>query len=760
MPIGQLAKDKATRAAEYRRRKQRFQIKRVPTADVESHKETGWEVVTPLKRGVRIKKQRPADEILENDFWSILYQFGYKELNIGRDFFIEITQDRTNKTAKHVDVFALDDETVVVAECKYSATRHRRSFQKDLGEFEANKGPIARALKAVYGETFNKKIIWLFVTRNIEWSETDVARARKFNIRPVRELEMRYFSEIANRLGPAGRFQFHAEYLAKSQAISQMTVPAIRSKVGGKQCFFFVAPPRKLLPISYVNHRDLRDPEAAPSYQRLITRARLKDVAKYVSEGGYFPNALLVNFKEAVRFDRAGPETEDGTSSGTLTLPSTYKSVWIIDGQHRLYGYAEHNEDEPSHRIPVVAFEKMSSEEEGRLFKTINSEQRKVSKNLIDELRGEQDLHSEDRQKQTRAIAVRVMEQLRCEIGGPFEDRLKSVDLPSSQDRSLTLSQICNAIVTSNLIGRQKHGVEARFIQGPLSRDRPADTINALAEGLSHYFSKVRDANEVRWAAGKGSHLCTNTGVEAYIRLFGELCGFVQRDTGMDPRELSVSDLVEQVSTYLEPVVDFISSATDEQFESNFKVAFGSGGVPAYFYRLAVLVRETAPMFGPEGLDDFLRQTADERRLRADEQIREIQTCVPAFVVKRLKELYSGQNFLQQAVKNQEILVDAFRKQTQAPLDEQGPLETYMDFLDFRKVVETNENWPHFKDELSISLLDEKKGQAKYVKWFDEINRLRRVPAHPFGKLYKDADIAILEHVYGELASRGVVKAM
>jgi hypothetical protein len=248
--------------------------------------------------------------------------------------------------------------------------------------------------------------------------------------------------------------------------------------------------------------------------------------------------------------------------------------------------------------------------------------------------------------------------------------------------------------------------------------------------------------------------------VEAYIRLFGELSGFVQRDTGMDPRELSVSDLVEQVSTYLGPVLDFVSSATDEQFESNFKVAFGSGGVPAYFYRLAVLVRENAPTFGPEGLDDFLRQTADERRLRADEQIREIQTRVPAFVVERLKELYSGQNFLQQAVKNQEILVDAFRKQTQAPLDEQGPLETYMDFLDFRKVVETAENWPNFKDELSISLLDEKKGQAKYVKWFDEVNRLRRVPAHPFGKLYKDADIAILEHVYGELASRGVVKAM
>jgi DGQHR domain-containing protein len=568
---------------------------------------------------------------------------------------------------------------------------------------------------------------------------------------------MRYFSEIALRLGPAGRFQFHAEFLAKSTAIDKITVPAIRSKLGGSVCYFFVAPPRKLLPISFVNHRDLRDPEAAPSYQRLITRARLREVASYIGDGGYFANAILANFKEAVRFDRAGAETDDGTSIGILTLPNTYKSVWIIDGQHRLYGYAEHNEDDERHRIPVIAFERLSSDEEGKLFKTINSEQRKVSKNLIDELRGEQDLHSVDRNKQMRAIAARVVEQLRAEVGGPFEDRLKSVDLPSSPDRALTLTSICNAVVISGLIGRVRSGAEARFIQGPLGRDRAADTIDTLAEALSSYFSAIRGANEVRWAAGKASHLCTNTGVEAYIRLFGELCRFVQQDTGMDPRELHVDDLVTQVIRYLGLALNVVAGASDDEFSENFKVAFGSGGPAAYFYRLCVMIRGEFPAFAPDGLDDHLRETDDDRRAKADGQVRQIQSKVPEFVIARLKEIYPGQHYLDRAVKNQEILVEAFKKRTQTPIEDQDELETYLDFLDFRKIVEAKENWPHFSDYLSIPLADERPGQAKYVKWFDEINRIRRIPAHPFGKRYKDEDISTLDYVYQRLQDRNIV---
>ncbi|MBA3577134.1 MAG: hypothetical protein H0W39_05940, partial [Sphingomonas sp.] len=328
--IGELVSDKAARTAEFKRRNARFVAKTINESQLKVFEEQGWEFVANLKSGPKVRKTKSHDEILENDFWAILYHFGYKSLNAGRKFTIEVTQHGGKSIRKQIDVFAYDDETIIVAECKSAGDRRKWSLQKDLGEFEANKKPIARALAASLGDPLTKKIIWLFVTRNIEWAQNDRARAAEFNIRVITEREMRYFSEIAKRLGPSARFQFQAEYLAKTKipALKDVTVPALKTKLGGTWAYFFVAPPRKILPIAFVNHRDLRDPETAPSYQRLITRQRLQGVAKFVKEGGYFANALLLNFKAPVNFDRAAPETPDGTTLGTLTLPNTYKSVW------------------------------------------------------------------------------------------------------------------------------------------------------------------------------------------------------------------------------------------------------------------------------------------------------------------------------------------------------------------------------------------------------------------------------------------------
>lgn len=125
--------------------------------------------------------------------------------------------------------------------------------------------------------------------------------------------------------------------------------------------------------------------------------------------------------------------------------------------------------------------------------------------------------------------------------------------------------------------------------------------------------------------------------------------------------------------------------------------------------------------------------------------------------MRRLQELYPGDKFLQKSVKNNAILVSAFEKQSAADPEEQEPLETYIDFIDFRKIIETKENWPNFSDVFSIRLPEEPHA-ARYIKWFDELNRLRRISAHPFGKQYKAADIAILDAVYASLVAAGVLR--
>src|SRR4029079_15759819 len=107
----------------------------------------------------------------------------------------------------------------------------------------------------------------------------------------------------------------------------------------------------------------------------------------------------------------------------------------------------------------------------------------------------------------------------------------------------LTLTSIANAIVGSAIIGKYAKGDE-RFLQGPFGHDTPTATINRTTEALSTYFEIVKHSNEARWDRGKEGLLCTNVGVEAYIRLLGELCGLIHSETRNDPRELSIAELM------------------------------------------------------------------------------------------------------------------------------------------------------------------------------------------------------------------------
>ncbi len=128
------------------------------------------------------------------------------------------------------------------------------------------------------------------------------------------------------------------------------------------------------------------------------------------------------------------------------------------------------------------------------------------------------------------------------------------------------------------------------------------------------------------------------------------------------------------------------------------------------------------------------------------------------FVVRKLKDLHGGgDSYLTQAVDNKEILKKAFEKQIDSDGDKQKDLGTYLDFIDLRKIVETPKNWPHFKDDLSIRLPEEPSGRAKYVRWFDEINKVRRISAHPYNRGYGDEELDIIRHVYDHLIAKSIL---
>jgi len=166
------------------------------------------------------------------------------------------------------------------------------------------------------------------------------------------------------------------------------------------------------------------------------------------------------------------PEDDDGIASGVLTLPNTYKSAWIIDGQHRIYGYAELEEHSSSTLLPFLAFENIGILDETRLFSDINSKQKRVEKRLLDEITGEIKLESADKREQIRAVASRVFDMMRDDDDGPLGGKITGVEVKHSEESILTIPYLVDAVIQSGAMGKvdRKEGkntyLQGRFI-GP-----------------------------------------------------------------------------------------------------------------------------------------------------------------------------------------------------------------------------------------------------------------------------------------------------
>ena len=248
-------------AAEYRRRNNSHTYQSAHPVDVETLVAEGWELHKRGKTRVRLKQRKSHDIWLEDCVWALLRRMRYPQLN-GKHFKLEYERPDGTKNSKQIDVFAKDDETVLVIECKSRATRGRKLLSKDLSETYYLQKPIADAVRRIYGRSFRPQIIWMYVTKNIIWSEPDLARADAINVRVVTENEFQYYDKFIRHMGPAGRYQFLAEFLRgkKIPGLEDIKIPAVRGRLGKHTFYSFVIPAKHLLKIAFVNHNALKSP--------------------------------------------------------------------------------------------------------------------------------------------------------------------------------------------------------------------------------------------------------------------------------------------------------------------------------------------------------------------------------------------------------------------------------------------------------------------------------------------------------------------
>lgn len=751
-----LTRDTARDREASRRRKQHDTITVAPH-DLGEHEKNGWIVEKRLSQKIRLKRPKTPDERLENRFWYLLYRLGYPELSQGRDFQITIQRSGAESLQEQIDVFAKDDETVIVAECKAFNSPRKRSLQKDIEEFGGLKGPIAAAIKKHYGARYKPKILWMFITENIIWSTPDKARAADQNIRVVTERELRYYLQVAEHLGSAGRYQFLAEYL-KNQPIPNLgkrAVPAIRGKLGGRRFYSFVTTPRTLLKIAFVNHRSLHDPDGLPSYQRLVSRTRMRQIGRFIQAGGFFPTNILVNFADKVRFDTIKHDEHADVTYGQLYLPDRYQSAWVIDGQHRLYGFANLPDKHIDSNIFIVAFEQLPRQEEANLFVTINHEQKSVPKTLLDDLQGELKWGSEVPAERIGAIAARLIGFLNSDVGEPFYGRITQQGIPATSKTCLTVPALKEGLRRSGLIGRPILK-DKQLELGPLSGATDSATLERARDTLNTLFTMIRENNLAQWEMGRDGVICTNVAIQAYLMLLASLIQYMETNKALDARQLDPSELVMEVEEYLDPVLKLVGSASEPELQSRFKVPFGSGGPPEYYFRLVSIVKGTFSDFAPEGYEIWEAEQSDDRIREADRKLKEINIGVQAYIFDTFKLIYGPDRdaYFDKGVLDKSVKAEAYKKSLEYDYEKRLPLENYLDVIEYKKIVENKSHWTIFKPVFDIPLPCQK-GHAKNLTWMERLNELRRIPAHATReRSYKMDDFELIDFMYEEFSKR------
>lgn len=692
----------------------------------------GWRVVRRNQRSVRLAKDKPADRQLEDDVWSLLYRMGFKELNFDRNFAV---QTGPNTPPRQLDVFAKDDETVFIVECTHSQIGGSKSVKSLLDKIAAIREEVLKAVQSHYGRTKKLKVKFAIATRNMDWRESDRTRAGNAGIPIITEDDLSYFNRLTDILKTAARYQFLGRYFEGEKVEGlKLKVPATQGRVGRRTFYNFLISPHDLLRICYVSHMAKASNDDLDTYQRMVKPSRLNAIGRYIDEGGTFPTNIVVNFKrDNLQFDRK--ESFDDTSFGTLSLPGQYGSAWVIDGQHRLYGYAhaERAAEQDRSVVSVLAYENLPVREEIEMFVDINTQQVKVSRNLVNEIVSSLNVDDPDPKKRLDALCARVALRLDSYSNSPIKERILTVAQEKSHFRCLTLTSLADGIAENNLLGSIHKGTKgglAMILAGPLAEPSvdPKLTMNKATEALAAYFSLFASGLEAQWALGddKGGYICTNLGLRALTQLFRRLIAFVERTDDVRAPTLDAEDIVDRISRYVAPLIKYFASADAGDIARFRNRGSSLQSVDQNCLQMMAIIHDALPAFDVAEVRAYIESQDAEGTKQAREMIDHINRILFDDVLGALKDKFgeTGDAWWLKGVPK------SVRNECDKQYNESdGERERwrYLYLINYSEIIQYDDNWEMFKDFYNFYGKGKK---ADLVRWIMKINKARQITHH------------------------------
>ena len=693
----------------------------------------GWRTVRRNAKSTRMAKEKPVDEQLEDEVWCILAQMGFQEMRKGRQFTIAV---KDGLPPRQIDVFAKDDETVIIVECTGRDTPGKKPMGQLIDKIRTIRHDLFKSTRKAYGQEAKLKIKYAIATRNISWTDVDLAKCKEAQIRVITDGEVDYYTALVQHLKRVARYQFLGHMFA-GQKIDGLAreVVATRGKMGGETFYTFLIRPDDLLKIAYVGHKASRDIENLDTYQRMLQPRRLKKIAEYISAGGKFPTNIVVNLKTGrktrLRFEVK--ETFGDGAWGILHLPPNYASAWIIDGQHRLYGYVYVRGTKSFNRdstvLPVLAYENLPAEKEMKLFVDINSKQIKVSTSLLVELYADLHWRSPDPEEAFQGLLSRIASLLNSERTSPLRDRMVITGKRKTQYRCLTQTSIRDGLDIAKLMGTLRKGA---ITPGPLSTGNANDYDANLRKGVSVLSECLRlFSNELpnHWTLGDGTggYLCTNNGIRALFHVIKDIADHIRQNDGTDLHLFNADETYAELKPHLLVLIEFFRSASTQEIQSFRRIGSSLTAVRQQAFGIEAHINRRMPNFKPTGLQEYLESRDEAGTEEAAAKVTKIHRRLHGFVIGTLKGHYGTEAKIWWT----KGIPLKIRQQCTAEWEaknREGEEESQLYLISYIEIC--HNNWDLVKAIISLDA-NNKNNKRANTKWMQDLNEIRKITTHP-----------------------------
>lgn len=746
-----------------------YQEKRVGSRryNAQLERNEGWEEYKVTQTQIVLRKYDPELLSYEKRLWQLFFKMGF--IYINKDEKNTVFYGSRESSQMRFSIFGRDKDysSFIFLDC--FVPENKGQLDDKLHRMKDQYSLIVNHLQDLLKD--NKLVFkYIIAIKGFELTNEQEQIIKDCCFTTLTKIEVEYFEELYSNLADAAYYQFCGKLFEGMTIPSINTrIPAIRGRMGGNRYYSFSIDPKVLLRLSFVLHKTKAHEEAMPTYQRLVKKSRLTKITNFLNNHGFFPNSIVINLDEECTFEEADGNQDDyDTEIGYLVIPQKYRVAYIIDGQHRLMGYAGCKFG--NQQIPVVAFEKLQKATQVKLFMEMNENQKAVPKEL--RLTLLKDLLPSDPHLSNRLIGLKL------QIVFSFVDNEKSPlrgYVGDGVDRKeFTLDYLQRALKYSSVyFGKINAKTESLITPGIFFRGDPNDseTFEKSRVAIRDFlFLCVKaliialDGVETLDNENKRNIFIRNIGMDGYLRFVSDVVEYKESEILQtiwdDAVPADPETVFNIIKSYLEIIFEFTKTCKSDE-AARLTQWTGERAPVQYLRTFQRELHEAYDDFNPKGLESWMASTSSEVVEEAQEIVEQLKRLIKKEFSNRFSDKTGVPDWISDSLPN-DISTACFERQrdfNRNATSEQIREKTLWDFVkdeDYFKIACHSTNDPYIKEDFTFPGMKKSAKRERRYEWIKNLLRIEKgcIENHSC----ESNDLEQLRKLYTHFSDKGFIQ--